>query len=339
MKKTTILKGVGGVLLPLLLFSACGPDSGRFRLEGRFRHLNQGEFYVYQLDGASAKLDTIKVADGRFSYEADVADRATYVMLFPNFSEQVVFAQSGKTVKVEGDASHLKEMKITGTDDNELMGRFREAAGRLTPPEAVKEAARFVEDHPASPVSYYLVRRYFLHAEQPSYAEASRLLALMLKSNPQNALADRLKRRVDALKAAAVGQRLPSFSATDVNGKSTGNIHLKARVNIINFWATWNQNSQNLQVQIKKLRKQHGADVAALGVCLDASKSHCVKAIERDSITWPNVCDGEMWDSPLMSLLGVASVPANIVVDKDGKVVARNLNSDRLKEKVEAMLK
>lgn len=327
------------MLLPLLLLSACGPDGGRFRLEGRFRHLNQGEFYVYEPDGASPKLDTIKVADGRFAYETDVADRATLVMLFPNMLEQVVFAQSGKTAKVEGDASHLKELKITGTDDNELMGKFREAAGRLTPPEAVKEAARFIEEHPQSVVSLYLVRRYFLQAEQPDYAEASRLLALMLKADPHNARAEQLRKKADALKGAATGQRLPSFSAIATDGKSTGNIHLKGKVNIINIWTSWNIDSQNLQLEIKKLRKKHGADVAAVGICLDGGKADCLRMMKRDSITWPNVCDGQMWASPLVAKFGVGAVPCNVVADKDGKIVARNLNVERLREKVEAMLK
>lgn len=336
---TKLIKGVGGLLLPLLFFSSCGPDGGKFRLEGRFRHLNRGEFYIYEPYSPNVRIDTIKVADGRFAYEADVADRTTFILLFPNFSEQVVFGQSGKTAKIEGDASHLKELQITGTDDNELMTKFREAAGRLTPPEVLKEASRFVEEHPASPVSLYLVRRYFLHTEQPDYAEASRLLGLMLKADPQNGLADQLRKGVERIKGAAVGGKLPSFSALDVEGRNTGSIHLKAKVNIVNVWATWNTNSQNLQLQIKKLRRQYGADVAAVSFCIDASKYACRRAMRRDSITWPNVCDGKMWDSPLLAQFGVGSVPMVIVADKTGKVVARDLNPERLKEKVEAMMK
>lgn len=336
---TNLTKGVGGLLLPLLFLSSCGPDGGRFRLEGRFRHLNQGEFYIYEPYSPNVKTDTIKVADGRFSYEADVDGRSTFILLFPNFSEQVVFAQSGKTVTIQGDASHLKEMEIKGTEENELMSKFREAAGRLTPPEAVKEAARFVEEHPKSIVSLYLVRRYFLHSDTPNYAEATRLLTLMLKADPQNAQADLLLKSVKSLKGAAQGSRLPSFSATDTEGRNTGSFQLKAKVNIVNVWTTWNNSSQNLQIQIKKLRKQYGSDVACISICLDASRYECRKVMRRDSISWPNVCDGKMWDSPLVAQFGIGAVPTVIVADKTGKVVARGLDADRLKEKVEAMMK
>ena len=103
-------------LLSLLLLASCGTDGRHFRIDGRFRHLNQGEFYVYSPDGTIEGLDTIKIQDGKFTYETPCTRKGTLVLLFPNFSEQPVFTEPGKTVKVKADASHLKEMTIRGTD-------------------------------------------------------------------------------------------------------------------------------------------------------------------------------------------------------------------------------
>ena len=55
-------------LLSVLLVS-CGTDGKHFKFEGRFLHLNQGEFYLYSEDGAVSGIDTIKVEGGRFAYE------------------------------------------------------------------------------------------------------------------------------------------------------------------------------------------------------------------------------------------------------------------------------
>lgn len=63
MKKLTYL-----LLLTLVLVS-CGTSSDRFKIEGRFLNLNQGEFYVYSNDGGISGVDTIKVNGGRFTYE------------------------------------------------------------------------------------------------------------------------------------------------------------------------------------------------------------------------------------------------------------------------------
>ena len=61
--------------------------------------------------------------------------------------------------------------------------------------------------------------------------------------------------------------------------------------------------------------------------------------MERDSITWSNICDGKMWDTPLLGQLGLTEVPSNIVVDRYGKVLARDMTLADLKKKIEAALK
>lgn len=58
------------------------------------------------------------------------------MLVFPNFSEQPIFAKSGKSVEIKADASHLKEMEVSGTEDNELMTKFRKNILKDTPPEA-----------------------------------------------------------------------------------------------------------------------------------------------------------------------------------------------------------
>lgn len=113
------------ILSMLILLSSCGGRSGHFRIEGRFRSFNQGEFYIYNSTSAAVDIDTIKVSDGRFAYEIPLEEKATFLIVFPNYSEQVVFGEPGATVKIKGDASHLKEMEITGTGDNKQMTNFR----------------------------------------------------------------------------------------------------------------------------------------------------------------------------------------------------------------------
>lgn len=328
-------------LLIIVIFSlwSCGPSSGYFRIEGRFRNFNQGTFYVYSPDGKTNKLDTVKVSDGRFSYEVELEGKATYILLFPNFSEQVVFGESGATAKVSGDASHLKEMEVTGTDENELMAKFRQNANRLTPPEATDAAAEFVNEHPESIVSIYLLKRYFLQTTNPNYTKASQLLATMLKATPDNARLAKLKRQVDKLKASDKGSQMQDFSATDIYGKKISKKEITAKVSVVNAWASWNYDSQKMQRQLDKLKKEHHTDMAVLGICLDAATADCKQRVENDSLKWPNVCDGLMWDSPLLKLFGIGTVPGNVVFDSKGRVVARNLDTQKMEEKVNDLLK
>lgn len=323
----------------VLLLSACGAESGHFVIKGRFQSFNKGDFYVYSPDGAISGIDTIHVSDGRFEYEVPLESKATFVLLFPNLSELPVMGEPGATAKVSGSASHLKEIEITGTDDNDLLTKFRKGANRLTPPEETKSAEQFIKEHSQSPISLYLLKKYFLLTSQPDYAKASSLLAVMTKAQPKDGRLANLKKNIDRLSASSLGKSLPSFAATDVYGKSVGKAQLSARVNVVNVWTTWNFDSQRMQRQLDELKKTHGSKLAVVGICLDGRSEDCKRQVERDSIRWPNVCDGQMWQSPLVAKFGLSTVPGNIVYDSKGKVVATNLDASRLKEKIESLLK
>ena len=105
-----------------LFLASCGTDSHHFSIDGRLLNLNQGEFYVYSPDGkVTHGIDTIKVQAGRFSYTVECDNPMTLMIVFPNFTEQPVFAQPGKSVDIKGDASHLKEMTVKGTKDNDCL--------------------------------------------------------------------------------------------------------------------------------------------------------------------------------------------------------------------------
>lgn len=325
-------------LAALLALTSCGAGNGRFRIEGRFRNLNRGEFYVYSPDGGTTGRDTIQVIDGRFSYNVPLSDKATFILIFPNFSQQVVFGENGKVAKISGDASHMREMEITGTDDNELMTDFRLAANRLSPPEVKEAAARFVEENPASLASLYIVNRHFLQASQPDYAEASRLLKLMLKEDPSNGRVALLLKQVESLKPSSIGAMLPQFTATDTDGRAISRKSLNGKVNVVSAWASWSYDSVNLQQWLRRFKKEKGADLAVVSICVDADRKACLRQMKADSINWPNVCDGRMWDTPLMQTLGLSTVPGNIVADANGRIVARNLNTSQMKEQLEKML-
>ena len=79
-------------LIFIIALTSCGVSSGHFKLEGKFLNMNQGEFYVYSTDGGIDGVDTIKVVGGRFSYEMPCTESHTLMIVFPNFSEQPIFA-------------------------------------------------------------------------------------------------------------------------------------------------------------------------------------------------------------------------------------------------------
>lgn len=261
-------------LVAALVCTSCGTDSRHFRIDGRLLHLNQGEFYVYSPDGTINGLDTIKVQAGRFSYEVACDRPMTLMIVFPNFTEQPVFAQPGKSVDLKGDASHLKEMTVKGTKDNELMNKFREMIHNAAPPEMKKCAQLFVQDHPESRVGAYLVDRYFIHDANPDTKTAVRLVDLMIEKQPENGYLKRQKRQLTASFVATKGADIPNVLGTTVDGRTIGRVQLtKAPVTVVCALATWKYESMSQFRRLAAYAASQQGRVAVVGVSIDASPS------------------------------------------------------------------
>ena len=268
------LMAVVFTLVAALVCTSCGTDSRHFRIDGRLLHLNQGEFYVYSPDGTINGLDTIKVQAGRFSYEVACDRPMTLMIVFPNFTEQPVFAQPGKSVDLKGDASHLKEMTVKGTKDNELMNKFREMIHNAAPPEMKKCAQLFVQDHPESRVGAYLVDRYFIHDANPDTKTAVRLVDLMIEKQPDNGYLKRQKRQLTASFVAAKGADIPNVLGTTVDGRTIGRVQLtKATVTVVCALATWKYESMSQFRRLAAYAASQQGRVAVVGVSIDASSS------------------------------------------------------------------
>lgn len=322
-------------LMLTLALASCGTDSHHFRIDGRLLHINQGEFYVYSPDGTLSHMDTIKVQAGRFSYEVQCDRPMTLMIVFPNFTEQPVFAQPGKSVDMKGDASHLKELTVKGTKDNELMNSFRKQVLNAAPPEMRQRARQMVEDHPESAIGSYLVNKYFVDVVDPDIKSAMRLVDLMVEHQPDNGYLKRLKRSLSAVTVAAKGSDVPSVLGSTIEGKPMGRVQLTAApTTVVCAFASWKYESMNLLRRVCDYAATTSGSVAVVGVSIDASPQAVRTALQgqlNGMSTCPIVCDGKMVDSPFFTRLGFFSIPDNIVI-RNGRIAAAHLTDDQLME-------
>ena len=332
---------LGGKVLLFHLFTfsllSCGSDRQTFLLEGTFKGFNQGELYIYGVNGTH-KLDTISVQKGTFRYEVTLEEPVTFALVFPNFSELPVFAEPHAEVEIEGDASHLKETKISGTETNKAMTSFRLKTSGMTPPEASQAAEAFIRENPASPISLYLLNKYFTQTPKPDYKKAVALITELRKAQPDEPSLKGLTEKIKGLENLRDGATLPSFTARDINGKTVKSSDLDAPVNVIYTWAKWNYESVNMQRQLTFFQHQYPGKMKLLGICLDADLKQCRKTIENDSVKWSTINDGKMWEGPLVQQLGLSYIPDNIMTDSQGKIIAHTLRINEIQDKARKIL-
>ena len=76
-----------------------------------------------------------------------------------------------------------------------------------------------------------------------------------------------------------------------------------------------------------------------LGVSLDQNREPWLAAIKQDQLTWTNVSDLKGWGNEVGKLYGVTGIPQNFLIDRTGKIVAKDLRGPALEEKLAEVLK
>ena len=128
-----------------------------------------------------------------------------------------------------------------------------------------------------------------------------------------------------------VGGTLPDFTMNDIDGnpvKLRDEI-AKHNVTLIDFWASWCGPCRAEMPYVKALY-ENGFHV--IGISLDDDKDKWTSAVKNMGMTWLQLSDLNGWHNQIAVALGVNSIPHTVVVDKNGKILARGLRGERLRD-------
>ena len=130
------------------------------------------------------------------------------------------------------------------------------------------------------------------------------------------------------------------LDATDLNGGRWNASTLSGRVVLIEFWASWCAPCLQEIPGLRELRAAHGPEqFEIVAVSLNSSGRRDLTAwINRQGLEWPQIHEGRAFNSPTARLFGVNALPASILLDQRGRIVAANLRGAALKRAVDALV-
>ena len=155
---------------------------------------------------------------------------------------------------------------------------------------------------------------------------------------PEDPFVKRIDRRLQGV--VYPGMEAPEIAMNDPEGNERRLSSLRGNVVLIDFWASWcgpcRRENPNV---VRMYEKFHDQGFEIFSVSLDKTHDAWVRAIRDDKLSWPNhVSDLNGWTSSGGKTYGISSVPSTILVDRYGKVVARNLRGAELERQVEKLL-
>lgn len=145
--------------------------------------------------------------------------------------------------------------------------------------------------------------------------------------------------RIALLKKLAPGSFAPEFELTTPDGKKLALKDLRGHIVLIDFWASWCGPCMDEMPNVKALyEKYHDRGLEIVGVSMDNNKAKWEGAIERTGLVWHHVSSLKgMNRCPVAKLYQVVAIPKLYIVGKDGKIIAKDLRGEDLREKIDEL--
>ncbi len=191
----------------------------------------------------------------------------------------------------------------------------------------------FISNHPNAFISLYTLYNGHKNFGIKQSRKLFNNLSTQLKSC---SFSIELKYQIfEAEQMTALNRKAISFSQTDTSGNEITLSSFKGKYLLIDFWASWCRpcRAENPNVKTAYERyKSKGFEV--LGVSLDNDKLAWAGAIVKDDLKWTNVSDLKGWKNDVAKKYIVRAIPANYLIDREGKIIAKNLRGESLLNKL-----
>jgi peroxiredoxin len=149
-----------------------------------------------------------------------------------------------------------------------------------------------------------------------------------------------IKKNLEILKNVALGQEAPDFALKDTTGKQFTLSSFNNKYVLVYFWASWCIPCRTENLYLAELYTDFkDKDFEILGISLDNERDERINAIIEDNINWNNLTDLKFWENEAAILYGVRKLPHNLILDKEGRIIAKNLYGESLRSKIEELCK
>ncbi|MEO6868835.1 MAG: TlpA disulfide reductase family protein [Ginsengibacter sp.] len=357
-------------LIWLSSFSLFAQDSA-YEIKGTLNNVETGILFLNIYENGQTIKDSTVIKNGAFNFHGFISTPYFASLTMPlRKNDFFTFYIEPGVINLVSRTDSLKNMVAKGSaineDDQLLKERMKsvsewEASNSKLYEEAYKKkntrvmesldqlddiilktkrkiVSDFVKDHPGSLRGAMAILQNFAY-----YAEASDVEPLYNLLEPKvqtSSKGKEIQEMITRYRRVAIGNKAPAISQFTPDSARFNLLDLKGKYVLIDFWASWcgpcRRENPNVVAAFSQF-KDKGFTV--LGVSYDTNKEKWKKAIKDDHLDWNQVSDLKGWSNATSDLYGIKAIPSNVLIDKEGIIIGKNLFGEDLVKKLQQVIK
>ena len=354
-------------------------SSPGFELKGKLGNPHGDTLYLEQMatDGLKAVDTVILDKNGEFKMNPVIKEVGFYRLKTSDKNFATFIFDANQKVSITGDVADLgNTYQVEGSPDSKLFWEVNQASSKnykkrdslqktfqafvnmakmdslridsmsnaLEKPythlvnEHNEYLKKFIDKNPSSFASLAAIQQLQPEEFMDSYIKLDEGL---FKKYPTSPYIKAFHEGVAKSKLLAIGTPAPEITMNTPEEKPLSLSSLKGKIVLLDFWASWCGpcRAENPNV-VKAYAKYKDKGFDVFSVSLDKDMDKWKAAIKQDNLSWKNhVCDFKFWQSPVVALYNFNSIPTNVLIDKEGKILAKNLRGEDLEKKLAEIFK